>query len=86
MYKFVILIAAMFMLSGCVSSDAATSYAARAYPDCTNHQSLGHHYGGENGASQTEVRMTCDGVNKSITVKCVFGFGIISDTTCHENN
>ena len=75
----------MIFVGGCVSSDVAVAYAERAHPECTNHRSLNHSYGGE-GGSQTEVQMKCDDVNRSITVKCIYGHGIISDTTCHENN
>lgn len=73
------------LLTGCVSSSTAVGYAKRAHPECEDHHSLSHNYGGEHG-SQTEVQMTCGGTKKSITVKCIHGFGIISDTTCHENN
>ena len=73
------------LLSGCVSEDTAVGYAERAYPECSGHRALAHHYSPDS-VSQTEVQMTCEGVPKSITVKCVFGFGIISDTTCHRNN
>jgi len=73
------------MFSGCVNPDVAVAYAQRAHPECTNHHKISHNYGGEKG-SQTEVAMTCGKVNRSITVKCNFGWGVISDTTCHENN
>lgn len=74
-----------FMLTGCVRPETAVAYAKRAYPECTGHSKMSHNYGGEKG-SQTEVSMLCDGKRRSITVKCIHGFGIISDTTCHENN
>lgn len=74
-------------LNGCVGPNEAVSYAQRAYPECSGHNSLSHNYGGgESQGSQTEVSMTCGEVRKSITVKCVFGWGVFSDTTCHENN
>lgn len=74
------------LLVGCVSSETSVGYAERAHPDCTGHRALSHSYGGENSSAQTEVQMTCDGQTRSITVKCRFGWGIISDTVCHENN
>lgn len=70
-------------LGGCVSSDTAVEYAERAHPECDNHVSLNHQLA---STSQTEVQMTCEDTKRSITVKCIFGWGIISDTTCHENN
>ena len=84
MKKFLIIaFLSALMLGGCVNPDIAVAYASRAHPECINHRKINHSVG---GVSQTEVSMKCDGVNKSITVKCVFGWGIISDTTCHENN
>ena len=76
------------MLGGCVESSTAVEYAARAHPECTDHRKVNHSSGGQ---SQTEVSMKCkdpDGKHfvKSITIKCNFGWGIMSDTTCHENN
>lgn len=79
----------VLLLAGCVSKDTAVAYAQRAHPECADHQALNHSYSpgqSERAGSQTEVQMTCDGQQKSITVKCIHGFGIISDTTCHENN
>ena len=73
---------------GCVEADEAVGYAIRSHPECLEHHALSHHYGNssENSQSQTEVSMICNGQPKSITVKCMFGFGILSSTTCHENN
>jgi hypothetical protein len=80
-------ILALTVLSGCVGEDVAKGYAERAHPECTDHQALNHTYtSGDSSASQTEVTMLCDGTKRSVTIKCIHGFGIISDTTCHENN
>ena len=79
----------VLLLTGCVPSNVAVDYANRAHPECTDHQALNHSYSSgrnDTSGSQTEVQMTCDGQRKSITVKCIHGFGIVSDTTCHENN
>lgn len=74
-------------LSGCVPASDALSYATRAYPECKHAQEVSHSYNtGWEKPAQTEVRMTCDGEAKSITIKCIYGMGIISDTVCHENN
>ena len=75
----------LVLMSGCVTEDVAVSYAERAHPECANHHSMSHNYNNK-GPSQTEVQMTCGETKRSITVKCIFGWGIISDTTCHENN
>jgi hypothetical protein len=72
-----------FLLAGCVSRSTPLDYAKRAHPECENHQVTAHRNEPE---SQSEVTMTCDGVTKTIAVKCIHGFGIVSDTTCHENN
>jgi len=75
------------LLTGCVSEDTAVSYARRAHPECSGHDALSHRWA---ETSQTEVSMVCgppdQPVRRSITVKCVHGFGIFADTTCHENN
>lgn len=80
----IIAVLSLLALSACVSADVATSYAERAHPECESHYPIGHNYG--NRKSQTEVGMVCDGAKRSITVKCIHGWGIFSDTTCHENN
>lgn len=69
--------------AACVDKDTAVSFARRAHPDCEKYHALSHRY---SGTSQTEVSMECKGTTRSITIKCVFGWGLISDTTCHENN
>lgn len=77
------------LLASCVSADTAVGYAKRAHPDCSDFKYLAHSYNSgskETRGSQTEVQMTCSGVTKSVTVKCIHGFDVISDTTCHENN
>ena len=78
-------IAFLLLMSGCVNQNVARQYAERAHPECSQHKVISHNYGGESG-SQTEVSMLCGDERRSITIKCVFGFSIISDTTCHENN
>jgi hypothetical protein len=74
----------VLLLAGCVSRDTAVGYAQRAHPECSDHSALNHNY--TEAGSQTEVQMVCESQKKSITVKCIHGFGIFSDTTCHENN
>jgi len=83
-----LILLALFLMVSCVSQNTATSYAQRAYPDCSNFTSLNHSYssGDQSNGSQTEVSMVCGEAKKSITVKCIHGWGIFSDTTCHENN
>ena len=79
----------VLLLAGCVSRDTAVEYAQRAHPECSDHSALNHNYNpgdSQKAGSQTEVQMVCEGQKKSITVKCIHGFGIFSDTTCHENN
>lgn len=92
MKKFFLFAVAFLALPACVSAPTAVDYAQRAHPDCSGFHSINHSYssGGNSPGSQTEVGMVCadDGaeVERSITVKCIHGWGVISDTTCHENN
>lgn len=85
MKKFIAVIGFVAAMSGCVKAPEAAAYAVRAHPECTGHTVVAHSYGGE-GQSMTEVQMTCGGNTRSITIKCKYGFGLISDTVCHENN
>lgn len=90
MFRSVFLLLAVLILAlvtGCVEPQVAVSYAERAYPECSGFWQESHNYGGSHG-SQTEVSMQCPDQTrrKSVTVKCIHGWGIISDTTCHENN
>jgi len=80
--------AALFMLvatSACVGEDPPRAYAQRAHPECADFRVESHVL---DSPSQTEVSMVCgDGApRRSIAVKCIFGWGVFSDTTCHENN
>jgi hypothetical protein len=68
---------------GVVHSDTALGYAKRAHAECKDFSVLAHRMT-EN--SLTEIQMTCGEIKKSITVKCQFGWGLIADTVCHENN
>lgn len=77
------LVATLLGLSGCVSEGPPLDYAHRAYPECLDHHVLAQQYA---EVSLTEVSMTCDGVERSVTIKCAFGWGLISDTTCWVNN
>lgn len=74
--------------SGCVvNADTAKQYAQRAHPECSDFLVLAHSYSnGKEQSSLTEVNMKCGDKTRSITVKCHFGMGIISNTVCHENN
>lgn len=71
------------LLPACVDANVAIRYAERAHPECGSFNKISHRLSGE---SQTEISMVCDGVKRSITVKCIHGFGLFADTTCHENN
>ena len=83
-----ILLSVMLLLSGCVSESEAVAYARRAHPECSSFRAESHSYnsGSETVGSQTEVSMLCSEVRRSVTVKCIHGFGVVSDTTFHENN
>lgn len=75
-------------LCGCVDDGVARNYAQRAHPECERFSVESHMWQPE---SQTEISMTCpteEGgeARRSITIKCIFGWGFFSDTTCHENN
>lgn len=72
----------VLLLSACVPQSEPLAYAQRAYPECSGFQVLAHQL---SDVSLTEVSMTCDGVTRSVTVKCQIG-GLFSDTTCYINN
>ncbi len=76
---------ALVTLSGCVDSSTAVDYARRAHPECT---SFGHSAHRLSSESKTEVNISgCKGGrDRTITIKCTFGYGLFADTTCHENN
>lgn len=80
----------MIMTSSCVSKETALQYSKIESPSCTHHTVLDHHYGmtgkKEPNLSTTNVAMACDGKETVKAYKCRFGWGIISDTTCHRNN
>jgi len=68
---------------GCVSAATPAEYAAKAHPECRHHRTTAHQLA---SVSNSEVYMECDGVATTIAVKCQFGWGILADTVCHENN
>ena len=78
------------MFSACVSSETALEYAKIESPNCTHHTVMDHHYGTSNNKqpalSTTNIAMACDGKETVKSYKCRFGWGVISDTTCHKNN
>lgn len=87
MKKIFLALATLTVLSiSCVQPNVAVQYAQRAHPECKEFKNVNHSYNSDGGPSLTEVAMTCGDVHKSISVKCKFGWGLISDTTCHENN
>lgn len=78
----------VLLLTGCVSKDVALEYARKAHPECKNHAVTAHRL---SGTSKTNVEMTCKDANgepmrRAIAIKCEYGWGFVSDTTCHENN
>ena len=74
-------------LSACVSEETAVSEAQDLFPECSEFRALKHHYGsGHESYSRTKVKMDCPKGPVVKVIKCDFGFGIISDTTCWENN
>jgi hypothetical protein len=74
----------IFAMLSCVSSDIAYDYAKRSHPECQDIKTLGHNH--TKDGSLTEVSLTCGENTRSISVKCIFGLGVFSDTVCHENN
>jgi hypothetical protein len=87
MKKFLFSIVFLAAVTACVPPEVAVSYAQRAHPECTEFKKMNHSFGsGKDGASLTEVAMKCGDARKSITVKCHYGMGCVSDTTCYENN
>lgn len=84
MKKFALVFAVLFVSAcGVVHSDTPLAFAQRAHPECKNFDVVSHRLQ-EN--SLTEVSMQCNEVQRSITVKCQFGWGLIADTVCYENN
>jgi len=71
----------IFLLTGCLGPTHAEGYAQRAFPDCTEQETLNHIW---NSQSQTEIAMTCEDQRRSITIKCIWA--MVGSTTCHENN
>jgi len=76
------------LFTGCVTEDIPRDYAKRAHPDCESFRVINHQTA---NTAQTEISMQCpvegsEPTRRSITIKCIFGFGILADTTCHENN
>lgn len=74
------------LATSCVDPNVPLAFAQRAHPECEKFLVLAHSYDGEKSDSLTEINMKCGEFSKSVTVKCRFGFGCISDTVCHENN
>lgn len=77
------LVLASMALGGCVAADTAVDYAQRAHPECRGHFARAHRL---SGTSKTEIEMQCGKTARTITIKCEWGWGILADTTCHENN
>lgn len=71
------------LLTGCVGEGTPLDYAKRAHPECSDHRVVAHRLSAQ---SQSEVTMKCGETVKTIAIKCVHGWGILADTTCHENN
>lgn len=87
MYRFVILLAVL-ICSACVDQETALAYARSAHPECSKHRVIGHQLA---SVSKTNVSMVCrdaqgQDVKRTTAIKCEFGWGILSDTVCHENN
>jgi len=85
----------VLITTSCVSAETAESFSKRAFPLCTNHTVVNHHYGTfteNHSGSLTEIKMLCCNNQsidcqknpKVISVQCVFGWGIFSDTTCRN--
>ena len=81
MYRMIALISLLAL--GCVTETIPRDYVMRAHPECENIRVDAHRL---SQVSQSEVSMDCGGERKTIAVKCQFGWGILADTTCHENN
>jgi hypothetical protein len=84
--KFVALCIFVTVVAACVGYNIPRDYAKRAHPECSNFMVVGHSFDSGKSDSLTEISMMCDDTVKSITVKCRFGLGVVSDTVCHENN
>jgi outer membrane lipoprotein-sorting protein len=85
LFKLFVLLTLTFMVS-CVFEDTAVEEAGDLFPKCENFEALKHHFGGEKGYSRTKVQMKCPGGTRVEIVKCDFGWGVFSDTTCWKNN
>ena len=88
--KFIFILTTSLLISSCVSSETALQYSKKESSDCTHHTVMDHHYGTSTNKqpalSTTNIAMACNGVETIKAYKCKFGWGIISDTTCHRNN
>jgi len=71
------------IISGCVGQEEPLLFAQDHWSECTEHVVIAHRLA---QVSQTEVQMDCGSGEITHTVKCIYGWGIISPTVCHENN
>ena len=72
---------------GCVFEGTAVEEAEDLFSECKSFEALKHHFGsGDKGYSRTKIRMTCPKGTRVEIVKCDFGWGLFSDTTCWKNN
>ena len=79
-----ILLLSMLLMTGCVTSDVPESYAERAHPTCKAEVTA--HTLAKTSESEVYLSNCEKEEDRTIAVKCTFGWGIISDTVCHENN
>tara|TARA_B100000029_G_scaffold371504_1_gene365456 strand:+ start:903 stop:1178 length:276 start_codon:yes stop_codon:yes gene_type:complete len=90
--KYALPLVLTILVSGCVMPDTVLEYAVLESPNCTDHTVESHNYGAAAAnkntpnRSTTNITMICDGQKTMTSYKCEFGWGIISDTTCHKNN
>ena len=90
--KYALILVLTILVSSCVMQDTPLEYAVLESPECTNHTVESHNYGSAAAnkntpnRSTTNITMVCNGKKIMTSYKCNFGWGIISDTTCHKNN
>ena len=84
--KYALMLVLSIFISGCVTKDVPLDYSKKDSPECINHQVVNHHYGTQQGPATTNISMECDNKEIVVAYKCTFGWGILSDTTCHKNN
>ena len=84
--KYALILVLTILISGCVTKDVPLEYSKKDSPECSSHLVVNHHFGNQKTPATTNISMKCNDKEIVVAYKCTFGWGILSDTTCHKNN